>query len=835
MINQKQFTEEVLFSHYMPSNIKENYIHSQIPFYLDTDTYNKMVFYSETINTLCLNILSQLNTKHKKLVSYIDNFPLRGRIFSLNCSISPLLWTRFDTFRNNKGNILFAEMNYDKPCAQKEIGLAGSIDFDGNVNKFFEKSLISRLLSICEAYCKSRANDEKVTIAFLIDPCHYEEFHISYYLKDLCTNTQLNILQVGPKNLSVKEGKVFAFDDKKIDVILRLFPTEYLHEVNNIDEILNCFENGDVLILNDPRVIAIQAKSLFAYLWELVESNSSLITREEAEVIRKCIPYTTIFSNESSEAILRNKDAYVVKSSFGRYSGEVYIGRLFSKNEWKVQLSKVESSTSIHIVQDVIDIKQEYTYHVDDNLMNVPCKAYGNFGTFILGDKVEGICVRWSNTFLTDNSTTWMSPIGIKDYPIKLWTYDFPNRKEIWDKVIERTMFEYNFTGQFFNTGEYVSLNSLILNEWILKEIEDVSSKYCSVLDKTSKFIQENFDIFSKFLGIPQSLKELVLNSHTDMFCAIGRIDFVLDNDGNLKILEFNSETPAGIVESIGIQKIIQEELGITGRDVNKNLREDIKRSFTEILKSFSLKENIKNIGFVCTSYYEDWYNTGMLMEICKEIGVYNVFLGNIYDLEVSDEKLYLYGNELDAVYRYFPLDYLAYEKELEDVLRVLNKKTFSINPTHTLITQSKAIHCVIYELINKGFYTKEEEDFILKYIPYSCLEPDEKLSVDCLAKPLLSREGQGIIMSYEGIEKGLEDIIFQERVNTKPFEMVKYNTICSESKFHFPVIGVYITGSKPSGIFTRMGDFVTNESASFVTTFTTEEARNNCANGCET
>lgn len=807
----------------MPSNIKENHIHSQIPFYLDTDTYNKMVFYSETINTVCLNILNQLNTKHKKLVSYIDNFPLRDRIFSLNCNISPLLWTRFDTFRNNKGNILLAETNYDKPCAQKEIGLAASIDFAGNVNKFFEKRLISRLLSICETYCKSRAIDEKVTIAFLIDPCHYEEFHISYYLKDLCTNTQLNILQVGPKNLSVKGDKVFAFDDKKVDVILRLFPTEYLHEVNNIDEILDCFENSNVLILNDPRVIAIQAKSLFAYLWELVESNSSLITTEESEVIRKCIPYTTIFSNESSESILRNKNAYVVKSSFGRYSGEVYIGRLFTEDQWKMQLSKVESSSSIHIVQDVIDIKQEYTYHVDDNLMNVPVKAYGNFGTFILGDKFEGVCVRWSNTFLTDNSTTWMSPIGVKDYPIKLRTYDFPNRKEVWDKIVERAMFEYSFTGQYFNTGEYLSLNSLILNEEIFREMKDASSIYCSILDKTSKFIQDKFDIFSEFLGIPQSLKELVLNSHTDLFCAIGRIDFVMDNDGQLKILEFNSETPAGVVESLGIQKIIQEELGITDKDINKNLKEAIKKSFEEILKSFSLKKNIKNVGFVCTSYYEDWYNTAMLLEICKDIDGYDIFLGNIYDLEVRDEKLYLYGNELDAVYRYFPLDWIANEKGLEDVFRVLNKKTFSINPTHTLITQSKAIHCVIHELIDKGFYTKEEEEFILKYIPYSCLEPDEKLSVDCLAKPNLSREGHGIIMSYEGIDKGLEDVIFQERVNTKPFEMVKYDTICSESKFHFPVIGIYITGSKPSGIFTRMGDFVTNESASFITTFIKE------------
>lgn len=824
MIDQKQFTEEVLFRYYMASNKKENFIHSQIPFYLDTDTYDDMVYYSETINNVCLNILEQLNSKHKNLISYIDDFPLKNRIFSLNCSINPLLWTRFDTFRNNNGNILFAEINYDKPCAQKEIGLAGSMDFDGNVNKSFEKKMINELLSICEVYGKKKHINEKINAAFLIDPCHYEEFHAAYYVKELCADTRLNILQVGPQNFSVKDNKVFAFDEVRVDVILRLFPIEYLQEVNDIDKILDCFENGDVLVLNDPRVIAIQAKSLFAYLWELVQNNSSLITIKEAEVIKKCIPRTSIFSKDSSEFVLKNKDNLIVKASFGRYSGEVYIGRLYSDDDWKKQIDSALSSDKLHIVQNVIDIKKEYTYCIDDNLMNVPCVAYGNFGTFVLGDKVEGICVRWSNTFLTENCTTWMSPIGKKDYPIKLQKYNCPDRKQIWDKVMEKAAFDYAFTGQYSNTEEYISLDSLILDKSLMLQIENASIKYCLILDKTSKLIQANFDSFSELLGIPLSLKELVLNSYTDAFCAIGRIDFVMDNEANLKILEFNSETPAGLVESIGIQKLIQEELSIPHKNVNKNLKEAIKKSFEKIIKDFSSKKEIKNIGFVCTSYFEDWYNTDMLMEVIKEIGKYNVFLGNIYDIEVKEDKLYLYGNELDAVYRYFPLDWLASEKELEDVFRALNKMTFSINPSHTLITQSKAIYCVIYELMGKSFYTKEEEDFILKYIPYSCFEPDEKLSMDCLAKPLLSREGKGIIMSYEGIEKGLKDIIFQERIDTKPFEMIKHKTIASENKFYFPVIGVYIAGTKPSGIYTRMGNFITNETASFVTTFVAEK-----------
>ncbi|MGE5627678.1 MAG: glutathionylspermidine synthase family protein [Solirubrobacterales bacterium] len=826
MINQKRFTEDVLFKYYMPSNIDENSIHSQIPFYLDSNTYDNMVYYSEIINNVCLDIMQNLNTKHKRLISYIDDFPLKERIFNLKCDFSPLLWTRFDTFRDSKGHIKFAEINYDKPCAQKEIGLAGSMDFEGNVNGEFEEKMVKSLKNVCVEYCKGKHNtegkglDEKINIAFLIDPCHYEELHVAYYLKALCQDTRLNILQVGPQNLSVKDSYVYAFERNKVDVILRLFPTEFLYEVNDIGEIFDCFEKSNVLILNDPRILAIQAKSLFAYLWELVESDSVELTREWSDVIKKCIPYTCIFDKNKTDIVLKNKDNYVVKASLGRYSGEVYIGRLFSDIAWKDQIGKVIENKKIHIIQNVIDIKKEYTYCIDKNLMNVPCIAYGNFGTFLLGDKVEGICVRWSTNFLTDNSTTWMAPIGKKDYGLNLLKYEYTDRKQKWDKITEKAIFDYNFTGQYSNTDEYISLNSMVLDKTIFNEINDASIKYCTILRKTSELIKNNFDSFSELLGIPAALKNLILNSYTDAFCAVGRIDFVMDNEGKLKILEINSETPAGLVESVGIQNIIHEDLSIPYININENLKENIKKSFEKILDDFSKKGQMKNIGFVCTSYFEDWYNTEMLMKIINESGKYNLFLGNVYDIKVKDNKLHLYGNELDAVYRYFPLDWLATDIELKDVFEALNKKTFSINPTHTIITQSKAIYCVIYELLGKGFFLKGEEDFIRKYIPYSCFEPDENLPVDCMAKPCLSREGKGIVMSYEGIDRNIKDVILQERINTKPFEMMKHKTVASENRFLFPVLGVYITGDKPSGIYTRMGDFVTNERASYVATF---------------
>ncbi|SFB43169.1 glutathionylspermidine synthase family protein [Clostridium frigidicarnis] len=813
MKDQKNFTEDGLFNNYIVSSSYENLVHCQIPFFIDSNFYSEILFYSEEINKLCLKVLDEITSSHKDLLNYIDNFSYKDNIFNLKCPLSPMFWTRFDTFREDNDKIFFSEFNYDKPCAQKEISLSGKLDFENNINKNFEKTFISKLTEICD-------NLKSYNVAVLIDPCHYEELYLAYYFKHLFINSNINIIQVGPQNLCVKNDSVYAFNDIKINIILRLFPTEYFEEIDTIHDILKCFDEGNVSIINDPRVVAIQAKSFFAYLWDLVNSDSILLSNREKNIIKQCIPYTFIFKASNYNEVLKNKDKYVLKPSFGRYSDNVYIGSFFNYEEWNNILISTLKSNRIYIVQDLINIKKEYTYAPSDNNMNIPSIAYGNFGAYLIDKSLEGICIRWSNTLLTNNDTTWMCPIGIKYYPLALEKHEFLNRKFVLDKVTERSSFEYNFTGSYTNINEYISLNSMIIDKKLYNDLYYCSSMFCKILRKTSKLVSDNFNVFYELLGIPSNIKDLVLNSHTNVLCALGRIDFALDNNGVLKILEFNSETPAGVVESIGINKIIKEELNISYCDPNNNLRDKIKNVFYKILKDFSSNINIKNIGFLSTSYYEDVFTTSILSDICSELQDFNIIVGNIYDLQIENDKVYLYGTELQAIYRHFPLDWISYDEELIDLINLLNRKTFVINPTHTLITQSKAFLAVIYELIGKNFYDSVEEDFIEKHIPYTCLEPNNILSRDCLIKPYLSREGGGIVLSYEGIRKNVDNVIFQDRVNTLPFYMDRYSTIGYKKLFQFPVMGVFIADDEPCGIFTRMGDFITNESAIFISTY---------------
>ena len=263
MEKQIKYTEDVLFNNYMVSSLGEEQIHSQIPFYFDEETYENMVFYSERINKISLDILQGIEDKHKKLLDYFEDFKFKDKIFNLKCPIAPMVWTRYDTFRDEENNIYFAEFNYDKPCGQKEMHLAGNCNFDGNLNVEFIENFIKELLEICCNYSSLANSGEKINVGCLMDPCHYEELHHSYYFKHILKNTNINIVQVGSTNLSVKDEQVYGYSNIKLPIILRLFPTEFFYEISNISEILECVDKGKVLLINDPRIIAIQSKGFW--------------------------------------------------------------------------------------------------------------------------------------------------------------------------------------------------------------------------------------------------------------------------------------------------------------------------------------------------------------------------------------------------------------------------------------------------------------------------------------------------------------------------------------------------------------------------------------------
>lgn len=800
----RNMTDKLIFDYYQISSSREEEVYSPFPFYIDKNILEKFYTSCEIINSVVIDIIKNINGKHKAFQSYMGDFFNKEKVLNLESDFLKVFWCRFDGFiRENGKDVFFSEFNYDKPCMQREIIFSSYLNPKNDPNKNFKKEFKEEFYTVIKEF----TNKEKLNIGLFIDPCHYEEMHLTYFFTDILKKENVEFIKVGPNNIYTKNKKVYAFE-KPLDVILRLFPTEHFNEINDVEGLMEAINSKNVLMINDPRVLIGQAKSLFAYLYDILDSN--LISERAKKAIKETLPYTKMLEESDINKIIKEKDKWVIKAIYGRYSEEVYIGILNSDKSWSDLISKIKNNGKKYILQEFCPIHKDMVLSSSENSFKEKV-AYGNFGIYLNGEKANGIGIRWSSDYLTNDDTVFMTPIGIRDKN-KLQVI---RSKDSFKNVNEKALFDYHFTGGHTKDSESFTTDYLLLSKELKNEIESATNFIGHLINKTFNLVMES-EILLPNLGIDERLFDVIKKYKSDILTSIGRLDFVVSSTGEVKILEFNSETPAGLVESIGLSEIIKKELNILYKSPNENMKNIIKESFKKILNKL---DNVKTIGFLCNTYYEDWYNTLILKNIVEELG-YKTIMGNIYDVYVDHNKLCIYGEKLDTIYRYFPLDWFLHFENREEILKALEENTISLNEPKTFVYQTKVFFALIYELLKTDFYSKEERDFIEKYIPKTVLDPSLLDTIDFCIKPILEREGDGIVYNFENKNIDNELVVYQERVDIQTIDIRRKGLLEKGIFPMYPIIGSYISGNKFCGIYTRVGGIVTNSNAMYIPTY---------------
>lgn len=814
---QRSITQKALFDYYMISSCIENEVHSPFPYYIDDKLFNQMNGYANTLHQLVMRIIQKVIEKPNEFPFIMGEFPNKERILSLKCPVLPFFWVRYDAFIREKGGVFFSEFNYDKPCAQREILISDDLNPYNNPNSEFKRIFCENFYEICSPFLKKK---EKITVAFLVSPAHDEEMHITHLFMDILKSESIHFLMVSTDNLYVEDDKLKAFETG-IDILFRLYPTECLFHIEDIEKILNLHEDGKIQIVNDPRAIIGQTKALFAYLWKLAQENSEFLLTAEKEAIMKSIPYTCLYSEFDLQRLKENKDDYVIKAVFGRYSEQVYIGNMFSADEWLEVIEYVNESEELHIVQEFCEIKREKVLRFKEDAY-VYENAFGNFGIYISKDKVCGSCIRWSNDYLSNDDNVWISPIGVAKRTLNIGKIsNEENRQGLWQSINDQSAFEYDFWGGYTGVWQSFSLNPLVLDKLLLEEITLATKNIAKIFHKTTNYVQQNSDLLYDVLGIPEGLKTLISQKHCTQHHFIGRFDFVLDSIGNIKLLEFNAETPAGIIESIVLNEMILKQSEKEFLNPNAHFSELIIKQFLEIIKDYEAVKPIKTVAIVSLSYPEDYYNTHLVYDILKHLP-YRFVFGEVSGLTAKDEKLVLYGEEIDAIYRYYPLDWFENDKYYEGIIGAFEKTTFCINPPSSFIAQSKAFFALIWELMNSPFYDENEKATIKQYIPFTSLDHSDFSDGDYCFKPYFGREGEGVGFSIlgEDYKKTNSEMVFQERIDMKTIKADLYTSKSKVSEVLYPIIGAFVLGETFGGIYTRAGNVVTDKNAVYIPTF---------------
>ena len=127
----------------------------------------------------------------------------------------------------------------------------------------------------------------------------------------------------------------------------------------------------------------------------------------------------------------------------------------------------------------------------------------------------------------------------------------------------------------------YPALSALQFDENFYTEIRAASRELFDIFEKVVKIFQQAPHTFQEQMEIPQKLIPFLnIPNALNLSTWLSRFDYVLNQNGELKVVEINSDTPCAIIEAYYANEIAANSFGYA----NPN--------FGDIFESF-----VSNIG----------------------------------------------------------------------------------------------------------------------------------------------------------------------------------------------------------------------------------------------
>lgn len=297
---------------------------------------------------------------------------------------------------------------------------------------------------------------------------------------------------------------------------------------------------------------------------------------------------------------------------------------------------------------------------------------------------------------------------------------------------------------------------------------------------------------------IPKFIQPYLIESWENETPSIyGRFDFAFDKDKQLKLLEFNADTPTSLFECGVIQWLWMENYFGETKDQFNSVHDKLIETW-KMLKPY-LKGD--TLHFTCVrESLEDLTNVEYLRDCAIQAGINTKLIyideigwNNVNFVDLEDETI-------TDIFKLYPWEWMVNEMFAYNIKNDEVKANW-IEPAWKMILSNKAILAVLWEL-----YPNHP---LLLETYFS--EPHQMK--DYVKKPLLSREGANITVVRDGKtteetsgEYGEEGYIYQELAELHKEES------------GYSIIGSWIIGQESCGITFRESDqFITTDKSRFV------------------
>jgi len=349
--------------------------------------------------------------------------------------------------------------------------------------------------------------------------------------------------------------------------------------------------------------------------------------------------------------------------------------------------------------------------------------------------------------------------------------------RNAWQKKVESLGFGFHSTNvPYWDESAYYQLS---MNEVL--EIEKATHTLWEMCLNAVQYVMDN-DMYDKF-KIPSWMIPIIQNSWNEDHPSIyGRFDLVV-KDGQIKMLEFNADTPTSLYETGIVQWFWLQDFD-KDKDQFNSVHEKL------IAHWGYLKEYLYRhpLHFTCVKKsLEDLTTVEYMRDTAMQAGL-NTKLIFIDDIGWDyDRKVFLDVEEEDIknIFKLYPWEWLV-DEQFGKNIEVDSNRALWIEPSWKMILSNKAILPILWHLY-------PNHPLLLKsYF-------DQGDLIDYVKKPILSREGSNIqivkngeVIEKTGGEYGNEGFIYQEL-----FELPEFDN-------NRALIGSWVIGQEPAGIGIR-------------------------------
>lgn len=365
------------------------------------------------------------------------------------------------------------------------------------------------------------------------------------------------------------------------------------------------------------------------------------------------------------------------------------------------------------------------------------------------------------------------------------------NARNQWQLAVEKLGFG-------FHTTDVPYWDESVYYEFTMDEVLRLEKATAELWDLCLGAVQQVIDNnrYHQF-NIPEWMVPYIEKTWMEDNPAIyGRFDLCYKN-GQIKMLEFNADTPTSLFEAGIVQWFWLQDF-----DNKKDQFNSVHEKLIAYWKYLKAYLHPGTLHFTCLKEtLEDLTNVEYMRDCAMQAG-FETKLIFIDDLGWDSENKCFVDMENEPVkniFKLYPWEWLVTE-DFGKNIQEDTKRAYWIEPAWKMILSNKAILPVLWELY------PGHPNLLAAYFEDGKLE-------NFVKKPILSREGANIdlvkkgelINATEG-QYGKEGFIYQDL-----FELPDFNG-------HYPVIGSWIIGQEPAGMGVREANtLITNNTSRFV------------------